>query len=106
MQSQISRFGKANDRLSRAVSEVLRVVRDYNDPDTVAANEAFDGGEFSGPAMWRQMVDEVVAVAERHGFRATEDFTPAEVLVAAVEARTSARWVHFNLPGDIVGDEQ
>jgi len=58
----------------------------------IADDGAFDCGEWSSAAVWRQRDSELEALATAYGFK---DYA---ALREVVTARTSYRWAYFNLP--------
>lgn len=76
-----TRVEKADDRLSRAASAVQRVLDAHFAYDHF--DRAFDGGEFSGPALARALRRDVAEALEPFGF------TPA-TYDDALAARLSA----------------
>lgn len=88
----------ANDNLSRAASEIIRL----SDGHTAAAefDAGFDGGEFSGPAHGRMEAEEQNEVARRYGFR------NADQLFDAIHARTNGKWMFFYFPPLMAGSDE
>lgn len=77
------------DTLSRLASELSRAARvcdDFaNDPMTVAY-----GAHDCMPLVAKGAMRRAHAAANRHGFATVDD------AIAAIEARTSSRWVYFS----------
>lgn len=65
-------FGRANDRLSRCTSEVVKCIKEWT--EAAERDYAFDYGEFSGAACGRAMTKEAIDIVERYGYSSYDAF--------------------------------
>lgn len=89
-------MSEARSLLSRAATELRKLANSHALGAEMDAG--FDAGEFSGPAHADAEADEQRVIARRYGF------STVSALYKAIEDRTSARWVHFNMP-PVMGEE-
>lgn len=81
-------FGRADDRLSRAVSELVKCNRDWS--EAARLDTGFDGGEFSQGACYKGMIQEMLEIIHRYGFT-------VETLNNALRSSVSERSIYWDL---------
>lgn len=75
--------------LSQAASAIYR--ENIDRFEAAALDAGFDAGEFSGPEHGRAHDEALATIARKAGF------ADVDALADALAARTSQRWVHFEL---------
>jgi hypothetical protein len=85
-----------NDNLSRAASAIWLLSQSH--AEAAHYDAMFDGGEWSAAAHQDMEANEQDRIARRFGFE------HAEALWNAIEARTSARWMHCCFPSLLADD--
>lgn len=84
-----SRIESADDRLSRAASEVSRCMIAAD--EGAAADRGMDAGEWSAAAWDRRLAEEVTAILARYGYAPEEYETE-------LERRTTPSWAYHRGP--------
>lgn len=77
----------ARETLSQVAGKLLSLVQRFNEAQEY--NEAFDAGEFSGPASWKWLGRKVQQIVHEAGWT-------VEGLEKEIQERTSPRWLHFS----------
>lgn len=96
-EQQTTNFGRANDRLSRAASELNNKLQALY--EGYAHDKEFDGGEWSGPATGRAVRQAYEDVAEKY------KFPSAEAMMNKLYTVCSPKWV-YNMFGGYMPSQE